>query len=411
MITLPTVALTGEAETSVSAAGAKGGDAAQDFLALLGQHLGGELPLADGKTLTLAQLTADGKSALPAGLDRAALPADTSLESLLAKLLPGATGDESVSLAELNGADTQAVKGEGETETDAPLSDADLSALSALFAMLPQSIPQPVKAPQEALDKSITLNASQLNAAQIALPATTPASSGAKADVKADNVKAEGKSDARVDNATFSAASAEAVNTATAGAVTPAQNSEKGYNDGNSTHALTALSHASTAALNNATQTASASPANAAPQIAAPFGTPAWEQSVSQHITLFTRQGQQSAELRLHPEDLGAVQISLKIDDNTAQLQMASPHSHVRAALEAALPTLRAQLAESGIQLGQSSISSDGFAGQQQASQQQQQGSGGRGGFSLNGQEEETAIAPVSLQSAARGNNAVDIFA
>jgi hypothetical protein len=39
-------------------------------------------------------------------------------------------------------------------------------------------------------------------------------------------------------------------------------------------------------------------------------------------------QGQQTAELRLHPEDLGQVQISLKLDDNQAQLQMVS-HSHV----------------------------------------------------------------------------------
>ncbi len=83
---------------------------------------------------------------------------------------------------------------------------------------------------------------------------------------------------------------------------------------------------------------------------------------------LFTKQGQQTAELRLHPEDLGQVQISLKLDDNQAQLQMVSPHSHVRAALEAALPILRTQLAENGIQLSQSSVSSEGFAGQQQSS-------------------------------------------
>lgn len=46
---------------------------------------------------------------------------------------------------------------------------------------------------------------------------------------------------------------------------------------------------------------------------------------------------------------------------------MVSPHQHVRAALEAALPVLRTQLAESGIQLGQSNISGESFSGQQQA--------------------------------------------
>ena len=67
------------------------------------------------------------------------------------------------------------------------------------------------------------------------------------------------------------------------------------------------------------------------------------------------------------------MQISLKVDDNQAQIQMISQHQHVRAALEAALPVLRTQLAESGIQLGQSNISGESFGGQQQAASQQQQ--------------------------------------
>ncbi|MFX4310464.1 flagellar hook-length control protein FliK, partial [Enterobacter sp. 63] len=65
-----------------------------------------------------------------------------------------------------------------------------------------------------------------------------------------------------------------------------------------------------------------------------------------------------------------------------------------------------------GIQLSQSSVSSESFSGQQQsASQQQQQASrsGQQGGF--NEESDELLPAPVALQSAARGNSAVDIFA
>ena len=149
-----------------------------------------------------------------------------------------------------------------------------------------------------------------------------------------------------------------------------------------------------------------------APVLSQPLGTHEWQQSLSQHITLFTKQGQQTAELRLHPEDLGQVQISLKLDDNQAQLQMVSAHSHVRAALEAALPVLRTSLAENGIQLAQSSVSSESFAGQQQSSSQQQHQasrSGNTGGF--NEESDELLPVPAALQSAARGNSAVDIFA
>ena len=90
---------------------------------------------------------------------------------------------------------------------------------------------------------------------------------------------------------------------------------------------------------------------------------------------------------------------------------MVSAHSHVRAALEAALPTLRTQLAESGIQLGQSSISSESFAGQQQSSSQQQQTARTQGQDLHMADDESELAIPASLQSAARGNGAVDIFA
>ncbi|KNC09745.1 hypothetical protein AC791_14030 [Klebsiella sp. RIT-PI-d] len=159
-----------------------------------------------------------------------------------------------------------------------------------------------------------------------------------------------------------------------------------------------------------ATPTPTAAHAAAIATVNAPLGTPDWQQTVSQHITMFTRQGQQTAELRLNPENLGQVQITLKMDDNQAQLQMVSAHSHVRAALEAALPMLRTQLAESGIQLGQSSISSENFAGQQQSSSQQQSARQTPTGGQAEPEDELLAV-PASLQSRVSGNRAVDIFA
>jgi flagellar hook-length control protein FliK len=141
------------------------------------------------------------------------------------------------------------------------------------------------------------------------------------------------------------------------------------------------------------------------------LGTAEWQQNVSQHITLFTRQGQQTAELKLHPENLGQVNITLKIDDNQAQIQMVSPHSHVRAALEAAIPTLRTQLADNGIQLSQSNVSSESFAGQQQSAFGQSSSQRSAEGRTNPSDNEETLSVPVSLQAQARGNGIVDTFA
>lgn len=89
------------------------------------------------------------------------------------------------------------------------------------------------------------------------------------------------------------------------------------------------------------------------------MGTPAWQSSLGQQIACFTRNGIQHAELRLHPEELGSLQISLQLKNEQAQLHFVSASHQVRAAIEAAVPHLRTSLAEAGIELGQSSIGAE----------------------------------------------------
>lgn len=88
-------------------------------------------------------------------------------------------------------------------------------------------------------------------------------------------------------------------------------------------------------------------------------GTQAWQQSLGQQIACFTRDGVHHAELRLHPEELGVLQISLKLSNERAHLYFVTNNHQVRAALESAMPHLRTQLESSGIQLGQSSVGAD----------------------------------------------------
>ncbi|EGT5679888.1 flagellar hook length control protein FliK [Cronobacter turicensis] len=420
MITLPNVVLTSDVDATGTGAGlkgldAKGGDAAQDFLALLGQHFAGGLPLADGKTLSLAQLQGAGKETLAGKTLADATAGQPGVQNDLARLLDQLTNGE-ITPADLTlgAGDAQAVTADAAKpalktaglDDDKKLSDEDMAALSALFAMLP-----PTQQPNAAAGAAM-----QTQAQGVAALSASGFSPAASLTQTLGNAKSDAKTSAKSDDAatplTAAAASAPVTGQVAADVVAPVSTLDKTAADVSSTQVPHNLNlHALSSTTTQGSQNTAPVIAMPTPQVTAPLGTPDWQNSVSQHITLFTRNGQQSAELRLHPEELGAVQISLKLDDNMAQVQMVSPHSHVRAALEAALPTLRAQLAESGIQLGQSSISSENFSGQQQQNNPQQSASSrSGGGFSLNG-EEEAIAAPASLQAAARGNGAVDIFA
>ncbi|KHT30095.1 flagellar hook-length control protein [Pectobacterium carotovorum subsp. carotovorum] len=154
----------------------------------------------------------------------------------------------------------------------------------------------------------------------------------------------------------------------------------------------------------------------ASAQLNAPFGSPQWQDTLGQQIIMFSRNGQQTAELRLNPQELGALHISLKIDDNQAQIHLASANSQVRSALEAALPHLRNAMAESGINLGQSSVGSDSSAWQQQMAGNNNDGNN-RGpsyqqqfGHSSESTSELLDV-PEQLRSMASSVNGVDIFA
>ncbi|MBP2844151.1 flagellar hook-length control protein FliK [Dickeya oryzae] len=157
-------------------------------------------------------------------------------------------------------------------------------------------------------------------------------------------------------------------------------------------------------------------------QINAPLGTQQWNDALGQQVVMFTRNGQQTAELKLHPEELGSLHITLKIEDNQAQIHLVSGNSQVRSALESALPHLRNAMAENGINLGQSSVGSDASSWQQSQQQVASNANGNGGGNASSyqqqfgqpertGAEAETLVVPTQLQSMATGLNGVDIFA
>lgn len=412
MITLQQMLMT-DSDLSGGMQTGKGTDGAQDFLSLLagaltdatGQGNDAPLTLADlkaaGSKLSKVAQEAGGENTLQAKIAnllsrQPALTGDeptaaTPLETLVSGLVPVSKGDALKTLS--------AVKTQDDSKSE--LSEEELAGLSALMAMLPH---QQTATPVASGATGIGVTAkSTLNAAALS---QNGAGQQSMSTLLAGHEKAQQAStyQAQAQNADPS----QPVNAPATPIVAAAAEKQDLASSPSSTAPTATLAPVISS---NVTSHAAATVATA-PVLSQPLGTQEWQQSLSQHITLFTKQGQQTAELRLHPEDLGQVQITLKLDDNQAQLQMVSAHSHVRAALEAALPVLRTSLAESGIQLAQSSVSSESFAGQQQSSSQQQQQasrSGHTGGF--NEESDELLPAPAALQSAARGNSAVDIFA
>lgn len=404
MITLPQL-ITTDTDVAAGLQSGKAVDSPEDFLALLAGALGAGDAQGKDAPLSLADLKAAG-SKLQKGLLQKNGDATPSVK--LTDLLAQHELQTETSLADMTDAQqllsalTPSLKANALTtlgkvaqqdEKNTTLSDDDLANLSALFAMLPgqplatpavDSAPAPVDAALSALSRGAVHGAATDNADEL-LPG----------DAK------KGKADV-----TIAGGGANQANNPTLTPLTAAANARAEID---STPSPTSIGM--TAAPLSSPQTHAQPLPTAAPVLSAPLGSHEWQQSLSQHVTLFTRQGQQSAELRLHPQDLGQVHISLKLDDNLAQLQMVSPHSHVRAALEAALPMLRTQLAESGIQLGQSNISSESFAGHQQSSGQQQQSGRAQGQDIFAAEDDAILATPASLQATARGDGAVDIFA
>ena len=359
------------------------------------QLLGARFTPAQSGTLLPAALSADDESAPPLSRNQ--------LNQLLAALGErGALLVNALPASAENAVDATAKKEDTRPDTP-PLSEAktlDPATLQALYAMLPAAIVAPP--PQTALPQ--------------AQPAAT---SGDKTALHIGNAATqhvvnlpEGEPAAKPQPGTDPLSGQNLPSPVVQTATTPQHDmAERPAENTPSQPAAVAFSAASPS--QSATPASALVTAPPTPQLNAQLGSPEWQQALSQQVLMFHRNGQQSAELRLHPQELGALQITLQLDDKQAQLHIASAHGQVRAAVEAAMPQLRHALAESGINLGQSSV-----GGEATPQWQQQNGNGeGRASYAERhgGGSDAAPIEPVSapaaLQRMANQLNGVDIFA
>lgn len=132
-------------------------------------------------------------------------------------------------------------------------------------------------------------------------------------------------------------------------------------------------------AQNQAAHATTQAPGTAAPQTAEPLprheiSTPVssrnWADEVSQKVSWVATRDNGRAELVLNPAHLGRIEVSINMNGEHATAAFVAANATAREALQDAMPRLREVLAQSGIQLGQTSVDA-GTSGQAQADQQQ----------------------------------------
>lgn len=423
---LPITTSTGDASSSVDSL-LNQGTLPKDFVELLSKHLSLSSDSSGDPAIVGAE--ADKEALLNAlRKDISALDGD-DLNAVLASFrsLSGALTPSGKQAAENALPSDKVEKSAAKEDEENSVTDAT-TAMQALFAMLPT-----ISGTSAVVDGAISgkgLNLSELAGSKrqdltTALAGADDAAGDIKDALSQLSGASNSTSSAKVTGDKHAAQQSATGETADDLAKFSAITAQISNDNGNQESAPTASNNLQTPQVSlasNVQPTLSSAPA--APQtpvntqLNAPFGSPQWQDALGQQIMMFSRNGQQSAELRLNPQELGSIQISLKIDDNQAQIHLVSANSQVRSALEAALPHLRNAMAESGISLGQSSVGSDASAWQQ--TQQQTASHGDTSGNNASYRQQfgntsenvgDALEVPAHLQSMAASVNGVDIFA
>jgi flagellar hook-length control protein FliK len=144
--------------------------------------------------------------------------------------------------------------------------------------------------------------------------------------------------------------------------------------------------------------------------INAPLTSSAWPQQLGQQLVMLTqRGGEQKVEIRLNPPELGPLTVSLKVFEQSTQIQFLSANAQVRGAVEQAIPQLREALAEQGIQLGETSVGEQHPESNPQSAGHD--GQGNREGVGLSGSTDEPLFDEIPAATAIQLDGRVDLYA
>lgn len=109
-------------------------------------------------------------------------------------------------------------------------------------------------------------------------------------------------------------------------------------------------------------QTAARLPAATAPaalELRMSMDAPEWGEALAQRVILLAGRTEQRAEIRVNPQHLGPIEVSLSFggdDSRQAAVHFSAAQAPVREAIESALPRLREMFEQAGIQLGDATV-------------------------------------------------------
>jgi flagellar hook-length control protein FliK len=118
----------------------------------------------------------------------------------------------------------------------------------------------------------------------------------------------------------------------------------------------------STAVIATSESTAATGPAKPIETAPIPVRTPGFENELANRVTWMANQKVQTAEIAVHPADLGPIEVRIEIRNDQASVVFGAAHGETRAALEAALPKLRELMSGQGLNLADASVAEHRFA-------------------------------------------------
>lgn len=158
---------------------------------------------------------------------------------------------------------------------------------------------------------------------------------------------------------------------------------------------------------NGLARTATVNPLTA---LTSDVNTDQFGETIGTQLTYMANEKISHAHIKVSPNDMGTIEVSLKLDGDRVHADFSSPQADVRQALEQSLPKLREMLGQQGFQLAQADV---GHRQQQQAHSSGSQGSGERGGQTgregFGGNSQGDASVPAAVVRVARG--LVDAYA